>query len=552
MRSTSTDAPAVAPPASEPESSSTAPSAEGKAGERRAIVRRAGLVALGTLASRILGAVRDAVIAASFAVADTDAFWLAFTIPNALRVLLGEGAVSGAFVPVLTSVRTRDGEQAARDFYGKLTGAMLLLLLMVCIAGVLLAPALVTLYASGFRDDPEVFDLTVSLTRWVFPYVGLVGMAALVMGALHANKRFLAPSFSPALLNVALVVAVFAFEPLAGMIGLPAVGSLAVGALLGGILHFLAQLPSLHAVGYMVRPRLDLKDPNVRRAFGLLVPLLIGLGVYQLNIIASRQLASYLPLGAISFLFYGQRLVEIPQGMFALAIGSAALPTLAELTERGDLAEAKKVFRYGLRLSLFVAIPSTAALAVLAEPAVAALFGRGAFDAHSIAETARSLVYLAGGIWAVASVRTVVPMFHSMGDTRSPVVASALNVVVFFTVALATMESMEHAGLALAISLAAVAQLLGLLAMLRRKIGPLGLRQVATSVLRAAGAATIMGVVVWWLAQGLDWSHGNAVTIALFLGIVSIGLLVYFAAAWALGSEEAGEVARMLRRRIRR
>ncbi|MEM9071623.1 MAG: murein biosynthesis integral membrane protein MurJ, partial [Myxococcota bacterium] len=405
--------------------------------ERGAIARRAGLVAAGTLTSRVLGMVRDAVIAASFSVAMTDAFWLAFTIPNALRLLLGEGAVSGAFVPVFTDVREREGLDAARAFYRRLSGVMLIVLIVVACLGVLTAPALVGLYASGFASDPELWDTTVLLTRTVFPYIALMGGAALLTGGLHAQKRFFAPAFASLWLNVALIAAALALVPVVERWGAPGVLALAIGALVGGGLQFLVQVPAYRSAGNALLPSFRI-DANVRRALKLLAPLIIALGVYQLNIIASRQLASYLPRGSVTWLFYGQRLVEIPQGVFALAIGSAALPTLSELKSQGKIDEAKGVFRYGLRLSLFVAIPASVALLVLAEPSVSVILGRGAFDANSVAQTARSLVWLAAGVWAVASIRTIVPMFHALGDTRTPVIASALNLVVFFSVGLGT------------------------------------------------------------------------------------------------------------------
>ncbi|MEM6957199.1 MAG: murein biosynthesis integral membrane protein MurJ [Myxococcota bacterium] len=501
---------------------------------RESIARRAGLIALGTLASRLLGLLRDRVIASTFAVGATDAFWLAFTIPNALRVLLAEGATSGAFVPVLTDVREKRGQEAASRVFAKLAGAMVLLLLVVAAIGSFAAPLLVRLYASGFEAGR--YDEAVRLTRVVFPYVALVGSAAMVMGALHTAKRFAVAAFAPAMLNVALIAAClfFASEGAGTMV-------LAIGALIGGALHLLVQLPSLRRASYSLRPRLDLKDPDVRRAFRLLLPLLIALGVYQLNIVASRQLASHLGEGAISYLFYGQRLVEIPQGVFALAIGSAALPNLAEYAARNDLEGAKALFRSSLCLTLFVAVPSAVGLAMLAEPLVDALLGAGEFGAHEISETARSLVFLAAGVWAVASVRTVVPMFHSLGDTRSPVVASAFNLVVFFGVSMLTMGTMGHAGLALAIALAAAVQLIVLLTMLRRRIGALRLGEVALRTLRFVLAAALMGGALYALR---DFRGLAALALK-----VAVGAITYGAAAWVLRVPELRAVTNRLRRR---
>ncbi|MEM9070316.1 MAG: lipid II flippase MurJ, partial [Myxococcota bacterium] len=242
-----------------------------------------------------------------------------------------------------------------------------------------------------------------------------------------------------------------------------------------------------------------------------------------------------------------QRLVEIPQGVFALAIGSAALPTLSELKSQGKIDEAKGVFRYGLRLSLFVAIPASVALLVLAEPSVSVILGRGAFDAESVAQTARSLVWLAAGVWAVASIRTIVPMFHALGDTRTPVIASALNLVVFFSVGLGTMGALQHEGLALAISAAAYVQLTALLLLLRRKVGALGLKVVAASALRATLAASVMGGALWLGASLVDWS--GSFRIPAFIGLVVGGAALYFGGATLLRSPEIRELWASIRRR---
>jgi putative peptidoglycan lipid II flippase len=520
-------------------------------GERGAIARRAGIVALGTLGSRILGAARDAVIAATFAVAATDAFFVAFTIPNALRVLLGEGAVSGAFVPVYAEVRAKEGAERARVFFARLVGAMSIVLTLVSIGGVLAAPWLVELYAAGYEG--ERLETTVLLTRIVFPYILFMGLAALATGALQSEKRFLVPAFAPALLNVALIAAPFALVPVALAWGLPVIGSLAIGALIGGVLQLLAQLSALRGIGLLLRPRLALSDPYVRKAFRLLVPLLAGLGVYQLNVMLSRLFASFLPEGSQSFLYYGQRLVEIPQGMFAFAIASAALPTLADMRSRGMEDEVRRTFGYGLRLSLFVAIPSTVALVVLAEPTCTVLFGRGTFDATYVSETARSLAYQAAGIWAVASVRTVVPMFHAYNDTRSPVLGSAANLVVFTGLSFALMGPMQHAGIAVAISGAAVAQLGALLYLLRLRVGRLGLRDVVKSAARMIAASAAMGAVLFGVARVGAWERGgnDLRNVAVLLAALVAGALAYLLAARLLRAPELTDVLAAVRRRAR-
>jgi putative peptidoglycan lipid II flippase len=517
------------------------------------IVRRAGIVATGTLSSRLLGAVRDAVIAAIFALEATDAFWLAFTIPNALRVLLGEGAASAAFVPVFTSAREREGKARAKEFYRNLSGAMCWVLLAVTVIGVVFAPWIVKGYAWGFQRDQALFETTVALTRLVFPYIFLMGLSALMMGALHASKRFAAPAFSPALLNVALIAAALLLAPLLQKHGWAPIYSLAFGALLGGVLQLLAQLPSLRKEGLIVSPRIGFSDTYVRQSARLMVPLLAGLGVYELNVLLSRLFASFLPVGSVSYLYYGQRLAEIPQGMFALAIASAALPSLSEAVAHGDEQEAKRLFHHALRLSLFVAIPACVALAILAEPTVTVLFGRGRYDATAIEQTTRSFFWQAAGIWAVASVRTVVPMFYAHNDTRTPVVASGLNLLVFVLLSLGLMGPMQHVGLAVATTGAAIAQLVALLWLLRLRTGRLGLGELQSSVLRILIATAVMGAVVWAGASLGDWDQGgnDPRNLAVFVVTGAAGVLTYLVTAAALGSAEIGDLKAALQRRVR-
>jgi putative peptidoglycan lipid II flippase len=517
------------------------------------IVRRAGVVATGTLTSRILGAVRDAVVAAVFALGATDAFWLAFTIPNALRVLLGEGAVSAAFVPVFTEVRERESMARAKQFYGNLIGAMAVVLLVVTVLGIACAPWIVKAYAWGFQRDEALFETTVALTRLLFPYIFLMGISALMMGALYASKRFAAPSFAPALLNICLIAAALLLAPMLVELGWPAIFALAVGALLGGALQIIAQLPSLRKANLIVRPRIGFGDIHVRKCARLMVPLLAGLGVYQLNVLLSRLFASFLPTGSVSYLYYGQRLAEIPQGMFALAIASAALPSLSDAVAKGDEEEAKRLFRHALRLSLFVAVPAAVALAVLAEPTATVFFGRGRYDAAAIHETTRSLVWQAAGIWAVASVRTIVPMFHAHNDTRTPVIASAFNLVAFVALSLVLMGPMQHAGLAAATTAAATIQLVALLWLLHKRSGDLGLAEVNASVLRIVVASAVMGAVVWTGASLGQWSNGgnDPRNVAVFGATVVIGLLTYLGVAAALGSPELRDLKAAIERRIR-
>ena len=517
------------------------------------IARRAGLVAGLTLASRVLGLARDMVLAAVFPKAATDLFFLVFTIPNALRVLLGEGAVSAAVVPVFSEIRTKEGEPAARAYFARMLGLSAVVLLLVAVLGVIAAPGLAAVYASGYLDEPERYATTVQLTRVVFPYIFFIGLAALAMGGLNALRRFFAPAFSPLLLNVALIASAFLLVGPAQSLGLPAIGALAIGVLIGGLFQLAALVPSLHRAGLLARPRIDLAHPGVKKSLRLMVPLIAGFGVYQLNTALGRNLATFLPEGAQSYIYYGQRIVEIPQGVFAIAIATAALPTLSDLQAEGAAEKVRSVFESSLRLALFVSIPSTIALIVLAEPIVSVAFGRGEFGWTEIQQTAASLRWQAAGVWAIASVRTVVPMFFAYNDTRSPIIASAANLVFFAGCAVALMGPFDHVGIAVALSAAGLAQLVTLLWLLRRRVGRLGLTAVVRSASKATFAAAVMGGACGGAAQLVSWrgAGSDPIRVAFLVGLVVLGVGIYFALAKLLRCPELVDVIGALKRRRR-
>jgi putative peptidoglycan lipid II flippase len=521
------------------------------AGAGHDITRNAGVVVVGTLSSRLLGAVRDAVIAASFSVSATDAFVVAWTIPNTLRQVLGEGAVSAAFIPVFSEIDEREGRDAARRYYARFAGTLCAVLVAVSVLGVYTAPLWATLYAGGYRSDPSKFQTTVQLTALLFPYILFAGLAALQGGVLNALGRFLNASLSPALLNVSMIAAPFLFVPVARLLGWPAITGLALGALLGGVLQVLTQTASVRRAGMWARPELGFRDPAVKRSLLRMAPVLLGTGIYQFNILLSRALASRLPTGSQSYLYYGQRLIEIPQGMLALAVASAALPSLARLSQRGEHEQAKAALRHALRLALFLAVPASVALAALALPTVTVLFAHGAFGGLEAHQTARSLVWMALGVWATALVQSVTRMYYAYGDTRTPVLCSAANLVSFFGLSILSMRALGHSALAAGNSIASMIQLALLLVLLARKLGPLGLREVFGGMLRCVVASAVMAFVVRDLAALGDWSRGgtDVRNLAVYALTGCFGLAVYAAASYLLRSPELQLIASSLRRR---
>lgn len=538
--------------------SASAPSppsaAEEGAKERERIVGRAGVVGAGTLLSRLLGFGRDAVIAALFSRRETDAFWVALTIPNALRQLLAEGAVSSAVVPVLSGRLAKGGDEAGRSFFARARGVSLIALVIVSILGILFAKQLTWLFASGYEGDASKYELTITQTQVMFPYIFFMGTAALGMAALNAKKRFAVAAFAPALFSVGIVSAAFLFRGTLVAHGVDASMALAIGVLIGGVLQVVAQIPSLRAIGYASRPIVDFKDPHVREMLRRILPMTFGLGVYYVDLVLSRRFLSELGEGAQSYFSWASRLCDLPQGIFVMAISSATLPSLATFAAKGEIDELVKTWAHGMRLAMFVAIPCSVALIVLGEPIVILLFERGHFDPESSHQTARALAWQGGAIFTVAATRQLVPAFHALGDTRTPVIVSALDLVAFLALALGLRgTSLGHVSISIAVAGSSAVQMLLLVYGLRKRVGSIRGGELLASAARVLGASAIAGVASGALAHVLDGAVSGAVGRALPGALSSLLFVVIFAvAAWGLGARELGEVAGPLKRRLLR
>ncbi len=533
-------------------SRATDAAADGKA-ERARVVRRAGVVGAGTLASRALGFVRDMVIAALFTRAETDAFAVALTIPNTLRQLLAEGAVSSAVVPVLAGRLAHGGDAEGRAFFARARGISWVVLAFVSVLGVAFAGSLTEVFAPGFHKTPGQFERTATMTRWMFPYIFFMGTAALGMAALNAKKKFAVAAFAPGLFNVALIGAAFALRaPLASR-GIDPSLSLAVGVLLGGLLQVVAQVPALRAVGYASLPKLDLSDPHVREMFRRILPMTLGLGVYYVDITLSRRFLSEFGEGPPSYFFWASRLCDFPQGIFVMALSTAALPSLATFAANGNVDEFVKTWAHGLRLSLFVAVPCSAALVVLSEPLVVLLFQRGEFDAFAAQQTARALAWQGGAIFTVSAVRQLVPAFHALGDTRTPVVVSALDLVAFVVLAVTLREPYGHVGVSMAVAGSSAVQMGLLFLGLKRKLGSFQAAELGASVARIGVASLVAAVAAWAAARGLSGLGSGAFARALPGLCASVVFsALYFVVVWRLGSPELSELAGPLRNRFAR
>lgn len=506
------------------------------------VVRAVGAIGMATLVSRVLGFARDVVVARAFGAGPvTDAFFVAFRIPNLLRRLLAEGALSTAIIPVFTESLHRGGRAEFVRIVRAVSGVATVVLCVASGLGVLLAPWIVRVMAPGWTADPGQVELAGSLTRFMFPYLLLVGLAALAMGALNAQHRFFTAALGPAVLNVAMIVSVLV---LAGRMS-PPIFSLAVGVLVGGLGQLLVQLPELSRLGVPLRPSTEWSHPAVRAIAGRLWPAVFALAAVQVTVLVNTLLASLLRQGTVSYLYYADRVMEFPLGVFGIALATAVLPGMAAQAARGEHRELTETLGFALRLSAFIAVPAAVGLVVLGHPIVRLLFQRGEFSAADAVATAQALAGYAVGLPAFSATRIAAQTFYALGDTRTPVWTGLASVVANVVLAVALMWPLEHAGLALASSLSAYVNLLLLGWLLRRRLGALGAREMLRSLARTCTAAAALGLwcfaVVGWLGAGWE---GTLRTV----GALVMGAAVYGAVAAALRAPELRALLGMLRR----
>ncbi len=517
-------------------------------GERQNVTRAAGVVGAATLASRVAGFFRDVIIAYLFGAGPAaDAFFVAFRIPNLLRRLFAEGTLTIAFIPVFTEVLRNKGREEA-FLLVRSTFAMLgLALLLVTSAGVIFAPEVVRVMAPGFTPGEGTFALAVTLTRWCLPFIFFISLVALSMGVLNSLGHFFAPAVAPFVMNLTVIASALVLSPRVN----PPVLSLALGVLIGGMLQIMLQVPYLKARGVPLRPAWDLKNPAMRRVARLMGPAAFGAAVYQLTVFINTVLASLLHSGSVSYLYYADRLIQFPLGIFAIAVSTAILPSLSRQAADGDTAALVGTMGFGLRLTMFIVLPAMVGLLVLARPLVVLLFGRGAFGPAEATATAGALIGYGSGLWAFAGVRSVVPAFYALKDTKTPVLVAAVCLLINVGASLALMGPLAHVGLAVATAVTGVCNLAGLLLLLRRRLGRLGGRAILASVQKVLLVSALMAGVCAAVAYLPDWgpAAGQWHRLARPLAAVLAGAAAYLLGARLLGLEELGDVWRMVMRR---
>jgi len=506
------------------------------------LLRSTATVGLATIASRILGFLRDVVLARWFgASGETDAFFLAFKIPNFMRRLFAEGSFSLAFVPVLSELRERGDRRALKHFIDNVTGALASFLVVLTAIGVLAAPLVLGLFAPGWwlEDRPE-FALSADMLRITFPYIMLVSLTALAGGILNSFERFLVPALTPILLNLSLIgCAVF----LSTHLEVP-VMALAWGVLLAGILQLLFQVPALMRLGLLPRPRWGWGDPGVKRVLKLMVPTLIGSSAAQVNLLIDSVIATFLVTGSVSWLYYSDRLLEFPLGVFGVALATVILPNLSRKHAAKSTAAFSDTIDWALRLAMLITLPAAVGLAVLAGPILATLFQYGAFTGEDVAMARISLVAYAVGLPAFIAVKVLAPGYYARQDTATPVRYSLVSMGVNVILNLAFVGGLvwwgfsgPHAGLAAASSASAILNAALLFRGLRRAGIYAPVPGWFRVLLAVSFACAVMVTLLWWLAPpATDWVAWGAVERASRLGVVILGgAAAYGAAALVAG-----------------
>ncbi|MFV0422684.1 murein biosynthesis integral membrane protein MurJ [Oleidesulfovibrio sp.] len=492
------------------------------------LARNVAVIGSATLVSRVLGFIRDAVLAFALGTGPlADAFLVAFRLPNLLRRLFGEGSLSMAFVSVFATTQEQQGRERAFELARSMFFWVSGVLGVLCIAGVLAAPVLTALIAPGFLRDAELFQTAVEMVRICFPYAFFICLVALCMGVLNGLDKFAVPALAPCILNIVLIgAALFALVS-----GVDMALTLAWAVPVAGAAQLAFMLAGTTRAGFPLRGAWRLADPHVARVGKLLGPTVAGAAVYQLTIVLGTLLASYLPSGSISSLYFADRLVQFPLGVFGVAVGTAALPCLASLHGSGRRDEFLQTLSASLRLSLFISLPAAAGLAALATPLVWLIFGRGAFDAAAAQNTVHALLAYAPGVPAIALVRPLVAAFYAQENTRTPVLFGVASLVVYLGTALLLMPHYGHVGLALAGSVSAWANAVLLWCGLVRS--GCAITGIARQVLLYAVMSAVMGGSVAGAATYID-----SMMLAVAL-LVPAGAAVYGGAALLLRLEDA-------------
>jgi putative peptidoglycan lipid II flippase len=510
------------------------------------LLKSASVVSLLTLLSRITGLARELLIASTFgASAMTDAFNVAFRIPNLFRRFFGEGAFSQAFVPVLAASKTQQGDAATRVLVDRVATVLAWSLLLLSVVGVLGAGGLVWAMASGMQQDPRGYEAAVVLTRWMFPYIAFMSLVALGAGVLNTYKRFAVPAATPVLLNICMILAAWLGAPWFKTLGLEPIYALAGGVLLGGVLQLAVQWMALKRLGLQPRPawrwsaiKLAWSDAGTQNILKLMGPALLGVGVAHLSMIINTQIASYLAPGSVSWITYADRLMEFPTALLGVAMGVVLMPQLAMARAAGDSARYSAMLDWGLRLVVLLAVPCALALLVFPLPLVAVLYHYGAMTDYDVQQVTHALMGWGVGLIGIVAIKVLAPGYFASQDTKTPVKVAVLVLVLTQVLNFFLVPIFAHAALTLSIGIGAMVNALWLLLGLLKRGSYKPEPGWGLFVLQVLAACVLLGLFLVWANSHFAWTALRAESlkrIGLLASILAVSGLIYFFALWAAG-----------------
>jgi len=537
--------------------------------QSESVVRSAGVVSVAVFMSRVTGLLRESVMAKLFGAGLIyDAYMLGFRIPNLTRDLFAEGALSSAFVPTFSEYLSQRSKEEAAHLANLVATALIIVVGAVCAAGMIFAPVLVHLLAPGFAAVPGKFELAVRMTRIMFPFLLLVALAAQAMGVLNACNKFGVPAMASTFFNIGSIgFGVVLGVWLGPTLHLTRIEGMAIGVVLGGALQLFWQVPSLHRLGFRFRAALDWSDPGLRRILTLMVPAILGNAAVQINVMVNTNFASSIsdPIrgldGPVSWLSYAFRFMQLPLGLFGVAMASATLPSIARSVARGEMDEFRRTLSNSLGTVFLLTIPSSVGLVVLGKSIIGAIYQGRAFQPYDTQQTAVALSYYAIGLMGYAALKVLSPAFYALNDARTPMLVSLGSILVNYAVASTMIKfaGLGHAGLALSTSAVALFGFLVLFAILRKRIGGVYGRDLLVQIGKVSLASAIMGAAIFPTSRGMAmWLGDSQMARLADLGVsLPVGLAVYYGACRALGLNEidgvirafAGPIQRRLKRR---
>jgi len=520
---------------------------EKEADSHQMLIKSTSILSIGTLSSRILGFVRDIVLAKLLGTGfRADAFFVAFKIPNLFRDMVGEGATNAAVVPVISEYQANKDKEDFWNFISVVLALACIVLSAITLIGILAAPIIVRMIVPGFMADPQKLNLAIHLTKIMFPYLIFIGLTAYSIGILFTFRSFVVPAFSPCLLNIAIIASAFISsrtmeEPVFG---------LAIGVLVGGVLQLLVQIKPLLNTGIRFSVPKTLKHPGAKKIGRLLIPRMLGSGVYQLTVLIDTfcaSLAAIVGAGGISAIYYANRIIQFPMGVFSIALASAVLPMLSGLANKKDISSIKRTLVFSLESIFFIMCPTTVILLLLSTPIIRVLFQRGEFGLYSTHITSWALTFYAIGLFSFGGIKILVTTFYALQDTKTPMKVAALCLAINATLNFILMFPLRVGGIALASAIAGTIDFLILFYIMDKRLGGLN-SGLLRYFFKVTLAAVLTGIVEYWSWQNVVFTHE---VVKLFV-IGGLGFVFYYFVCLALGVEQAHKIGTWVRKNIAR